>query len=165
MSDDTYHVVQRALSAISSELIDGAAKEPCWVLNPEDPGLIRSLDKLPAAAASAIAPSGGSSIAAHIDHLRYGLELLNRWSRGEDPFGSADYSASWRRSTVSNEEWTTLRQQLRAEAQTWLTVIREPRNLSEFELTGIVASVAHLAYHLGAIRQLDRTIRGPEARD
>jgi hypothetical protein len=31
------------------------------------------------------------------------------------------------------------------------------------ELNGVVASVAHLAYHLGAIRQIDRSIQGPKA--
>jgi hypothetical protein len=35
--------------------------------------------------------------------------------------------------------------------------------MSTLELNGVIASVAHLAYHLGAIRQIDRTIRGPEA--
>jgi len=29
------------------------------------------------------------------------------------------------------------------------------------ELTGMVASIAHLAYHLGAIRQIARDSRGP----
>jgi hypothetical protein len=31
------------------------------------------------------------------------------------------------------------------------------------ELNGVIASVAHLAYHLGAIRQIDRSIQGPKA--
>jgi hypothetical protein len=30
------------------------------------------------------------------------------------------------------------------------------------ELTGLLASVAHLAYHLGAIRQIDKATRGPK---
>ena len=33
--------------------------------------------------------------------------------------------------------------------------------LDETELTGVVASIAHLAYHLGAIRQLNSSARGP----
>jgi hypothetical protein len=100
-----------------------------------------------------------------VDHLRYGLELLNRWSQGQNPFADADFSASWRRTTVSEQEWVTLREQLRAEAHRWLAAVQQPRDLSDFELTGVIASVAHLAYHLGAIRQVDRSIRGPSARD
>jgi hypothetical protein len=42
--------------------------------------------------ASAVPSGGGASIAAHVDHLRYGLELLNRWTRGEKPFADADHS-------------------------------------------------------------------------
>lgn len=35
---------RHALSTLLHELIDGSAKEACWILNPEDPGLIRSLE-------------------------------------------------------------------------------------------------------------------------
>jgi hypothetical protein len=37
--------------------------------------------------------------------------------------------------------------------------------VDEIEMNGIVASAAHLAYHLGAIRQIDRSTRGPSAND
>ena len=67
-----------ALSTVLDELIGGAAPESGWVLNPHDSGLLNSLDKLSAQEASAIPASGGASIAAHADHLRYGLQLLNR---------------------------------------------------------------------------------------
>ncbi|MCI0428237.1 MAG: DinB family protein [Nitrospiraceae bacterium] len=165
MIDPTSTAIHGALSTLLHELIDGSATDACWILNPKDPGLLRSLDKLSATAASVVPPGGGSSIAAHVDHLRYGLELLNRWSRGENPFADADYSASWRRLAVSDREWALLRDQLRAEAHKWLEAVRQPRELSDVELRGILASVAHLAYHLGAIRQIDRSTRGPLARD
>ena len=163
MTDST--ALHRALTTLLRELLDGSAPEVCWVLNPGDPGLLRSLDTLSAAAASAPAPGGGPSIAAHVEHLRYGLELMNRWSEGEDPFGDADYSASWRLLRVSDQEWAALRDRLRAEAHRWLGVVRAPRPLSDPELTGMLASVVHLAYHLGAVRQIDRSTRGPAARD
>lgn len=163
MTDST--ALHRALTTLLRELLDGSAADACWVLNPGDPGLLRSLDQLSAAAASAGTPGGGPSIAAHVDHLRYGLQLMNRWSEGEDPFADADYGASWRHPRVTDDEWATLRQQLRAEAHRWLGVVREPRPLSDPELTGMLASVVHLAYHLGAVRQIDRSIRGPAARD
>jgi DinB superfamily len=158
--------IDHALGALLSELVYGTAPPAGWVLNPEDPGLLRSLAKLTAAAASVPAPGGGPSIAAHVDHLRYGLELLNRSRRGEDdPFATADYSASWRRQVVSESEWATLCDQLRAEAQSWLDAIRRPPALGEADLAGALASAAHLAYHMGAIRQIDRATRGPSASD
>jgi hypothetical protein len=30
------------------------------------------------------------------------------------------------------------------------------------ELTGMIGSIAHLAYHLGAIRQISKDTRGPK---
>jgi hypothetical protein len=165
MNDSTRSAFTRSLSALLREILDGSDPVSCWVLNPEDPGLLRSLDGLSAAAASAVPAAGGSSVAAHVDHLRYGLELLNRWSRGENPFADADYSASWRRVTVTDAGWALLRQQLRAEARAWQEAVRHPRELTDDELNGIVGSVVHLAYHLAAIRQIDRSTRGPAARD
>jgi hypothetical protein len=75
-------------------------------LNGSDEGLLKSLDKMSATAASAVTPTG-SSIAAHVDHLR------------------------------------------------------TPRDVQEIELSGMIGSIARLAYHLGAIRQINRTLRGP----
>ena len=152
-----------ALTTLLRELVDGAV-EPCWVLNPGDAGLLRSLDRLSAAAASAPAPGGGPSIAAHVDHLRYGLALMNRWADGEqNPFATADWAASWRRGGVTDDEWAALRAGLAEAARRWLAVVRQPRPLSDVELTGMLASVVHLAYHVGAVRQVDRSIRGPSA--
>ena len=163
MSDPTS--IHGALTTLLRELLDGSAAEACWVLNRGDAGLLRSLDHLSASAASAAAPGGGPSIAAHVDHLRYGLSLMNRWSEGQDPWGDADWGASWRRLRVSDQEWAALRDQLGAEAHRWLETVGQPRSLSEPELTGMLASVVHLAYHLGAVRQIDRSTRGPVARD
>lgn len=33
------------------------------------------------------------------------------------------------------------------------------------ELNGVIASIAHLAYHVGAIRQIDLSAKGPSAND
>ena len=130
------------------------------MLNAGDAGMLRSLDNLSAAAASAPTATG-SSIAAHVDHVRYGLSLMNRWSAGENPFRSADWSASWKRTTVSEQAWDTLRRDLQAEVIRWLEALRKPREVQEIELNGMLGSIAHLAYHLGAIRQINSSLRGP----
>lgn len=156
-------LVQRALVTLLRELIDGSGSE-AWVLNKGDRGLLASLGRLSAEAASAT-PGGRSSIAAHVDHLRYGLELLNRWSRGENPFADADYAASWRRQHVAAGEWEALRANLASEARAWLDAAAHPRAWDDTTLTGALASAVHLAYHLGAIRQLDSATAGPRATD
>ena len=152
------------LTALLSELVDGAPESGGYVLNRGDGGLLRSLDRLSASAASASTP-GGATIAAHVDHLRYGLELMNRWAAGENPFRDAEWSQSWKRAEVSDAEWERLRAGLRDEAHRWLAAVGTPREVERVELNGLVGSIAHLAYHLGAIRQIDRTARGPSAND
>ena len=155
--------IARTLGTLLSELIEGASKDGGYMLNAGDEGLLRSLEKLSAVDASARTPTG-SSIAAHVDHLRYGLSLMNRWSQGENPFGSADWSASWRKTDVSDPEWRQRLSELRAEAERWLAVVRTPREVNEIEMNGMIGSVAHLAYHLGAIRQINHSVVGPVER-
>ncbi|HEY7288799.1 MAG TPA: hypothetical protein VH583_03105 [Vicinamibacterales bacterium] len=152
------------LSTVFGELVDGPPDAAAYMLNRGDAGLLRSLDKLSARDASNAVPGGGT-IAAHVDHLRYGLSLLNRWSAGENPFASADWEASWRKTSVSDAEWADLRRQLRDEAHRWLDVLRAPRDVNAMELNGIVGSIAHLGYHLGAIRQIHRGARGPSEQE
>jgi hypothetical protein len=151
-----------ALPTLFGELVDGVPGKMCFVLNRGDIGLLRSLDKLSAEAASE-STKGGATIAAHVDHLRYGLSLMNRWSSGENPWEDADWTQSWRISKVSDAEWKKLRADLGSETRRWQAALREPREMEQIELNGVIASVVHLAYHLGAIRQIDRSARGPRA--
>jgi hypothetical protein len=152
------------LPTLFAELVDGASQSEAYMLNRSDPGLLRSLDKLSATAASSITPTG-SSIAAHVDHLRYGLSLMNRWSAGESPFDDADWRTSWRRTRVTAAQWKQLRDELAAEAHRWLDTLKTPREIDQSELNSVAGSIAHLAYHVGAIRQIDLTARGPSANE
>jgi hypothetical protein len=153
-----------SLGVLFGELINGPPPHASFMLNAGDPGLLRSLDGLSASAASAPSPAGGASIAAHADHLCYGLELMLRWSDGEaNPWAGADWAASWRRVAVTDEEWAALRERLRRLAHRWHHVLQTPRELTAIERHGVVSSIPHLAYHLGAIRQIDRSLQGPKA--
>jgi hypothetical protein len=155
---------RRALTLLLAEILDGPSPRAAFVLNRGDRGLLASLDTLSAAAASA-RPRGGASIAAHVDHLRYGFHLLNRWAAGEDPWHDADYAASWRRQKVDRREWRERRRALADEARAWAAAARKPRAWDEEAWANAMSSVVHLAYHLGAIRQRASAARGPRARD
>jgi len=154
--------VTRALTRLFSELVDGAdGGTGAFILNSGDGGLLRSLDKLSATEASR-SVNGGATIAAHAQHVRYGLSLMNRWATaGGDPFADATWEAAWKTVDVDAAAWKEIRNGLREEAARWLTALGSPRDVSEMELTGMIASIAHLAYHLGAIRQIARDARGP----
>ena len=155
------------LPTLMGELVHGSPDPSArtYMLNRGDPGLLASLDRLSATAASAT-HDGGASIAAHVDHLRYGLSLLNAWISGAPvPWQDADWTASWRKNVVSDAEWRALRDALRRESSAWVEALRTPRELTEIEAGWMTGSVAHLAYHFGAIRQIDRATRGPTAED
>jgi hypothetical protein len=156
----------RVLPTLFNELIYGSPEPHArtYVLNQGDEGLLASLARLSATAASAT--HHGSSIAAHVDHLRYGLSLLNRWATGTPPpWPDMDWTVSWRKNVVSDVEWRRLRDELRREADAWVQTLRKPREANEIEVGWMAGSVAHLAYHIGAIRQIDRATRGPTAED
>ena len=152
----------RALAALLKEIVDGI--EPGgggFVLNSGDVGLLRSLEKITADEASR-STNGGATIAAHAQHVRYGLSLMNRWGReGGNPFADAKWDEAWKITAVSADEWCEIRQGLADEAASWRDVVSAPRQAREVELTGLLASVVHLAYHLGAIRQIAKETRGP----
>lgn len=159
ISDD----LSRSLPTLFRELVYGAPSSGAFVLNPGDGGLLASLDVLSSADASK-SRDDGASIAAHVDHLRYGLSLMNRWAAGEEnPFAGADWTASWKRMAVSETEWTDLRADLRAEVDRWYGALQGPREVAGIELDGVIGSVVHVAYHLGAIRQIASGARGPGA--
>ncbi|HEU4997138.1 MAG TPA: hypothetical protein VFT29_20115 [Gemmatimonadaceae bacterium] len=154
--------ISGSLTTVFSELINGAPRGGAYVLNGGDPGLLKSLDKLSAAAASATT-NGGASVAAHAEHLRYGLSLMNRWSKGENPWNDADWTASWKKTRVSDAGWKELRSQLAEESHNLLKALGKPRTVDEAELNGMIGTIVHFAYHAGAIRQIDRGARGPSA--
>ena len=88
------------LTRLFSELVDGA-NDPngAFILNSGDVGLLRSLDKISAADASR-SVDAGATIAAHAQHVRYGLSLMNRWANeGGNPFADAKWDEAWTVST------------------------------------------------------------------
>ena len=94
--------------------------------------------------------------------MRYGLSLMNQWAReGGNPFANAKWEQAWKTSLVDARAWDEIRSGLRDETHRWLEILKAPREVADVELTGMVASVAHLAYHLGAIRQINKDARGP----
>lgn len=155
------HVFQTALSKLLTEIFDGPPGSEAFVLNPGDPGLLRQLDSIDAASASARPMPGKTTIASHVDHLCYGLSLLNRWAAGEaNPFADADWETSWMRTTASEEGWRELRESLRRQAEAWKNVVATRTEWDDLSAGGALASAAHTAYHLGAIRQILAGIGG-----
>ena len=91
--------------------------------------------------------------------MLYGLSLLNRALAG-DPSGyaTADWSLAWKLETVTDAEWQQLVADLDREATAFQQSAGDSREWSEIMLTGCFGAAAHVAYHLGAVRQMLREI-------
>ena len=155
--------ISQTLAGLFSELANGTTGGfGPFILNTGDLGLLRSLDLLSAEEASQ-SSEGGATIAAHALHVGYGLSLMNRWAReGGNPFADATWDAAWKTSVVDDAAWKKIREGLRREAHDWIESLRKPRDVMSIELGGMIGSIGHFAYHLGAIRQITRRGRGPK---
>lgn len=152
-----------ALRRLFSELVNGAnSPNGGFILNKGDIGLLKSLAHIPAADASR-SVNDGATIAAHAQHVRYGLSLMNQWAtEGGNPFANAKWDEAWKISSVDAAAWQEIQDGLRDEAERWQKALSTPRDVSDIEFTGMMSSIAHLAYHVGAIRQINKDARGPK---
>ncbi|MBL7952509.1 MAG: hypothetical protein JNM62_12415 [Flavobacteriales bacterium] len=150
------------LAKLFAELTKGTPATGGFVLNSGDRGMLASLDALSATDAST-AVQGGGCIAAHTAHVSFGLSLMNRWAtEGGNPFAGARWQDAWTITAVNDAHWDQLRAALRHEVARWEEALQQPRDVQEVELSGMIGSVAHTAYHLGAIRQILAKARGPK---
>ena len=148
-------VFQRALSNMLTEIFGGPPGQEAYVLNPGDSGLLRQLDAIDAKIASTSPTHGQKSIAAHVDHLYFGLAVLNRWAAGDaNPWADADFNASWQRTIVAEDQWRALRDGLRLEVDKWQKAVAARASWDDMSAAAGLSTVAHTAYHLGAIRQI-----------
>jgi hypothetical protein len=150
------------LGTLFAELVKGPPERGgAFMLNSGDVGFLRSLDRLSAAEASQ-STNGGATIAAHAQHVRYGLSLMNQWaSEGGDPFANPKWDLAWKTSSVDEPQWQEIKTGLGAESERWLKALTSPRDVAPGDLAGMIGSIAHLAYHVGAIRQISKATRGP----
>jgi hypothetical protein len=159
--ETSHDVFKRALSKLLVEIFDGPPDAEAYMLNPGDPGLLGQLESIDASGASARPMPGKTTIAAHVDHVLYGLTLLNRWAGGEaNPWADADWNASWKRTVVTPDQWRALRDNLAKQAKTWRDAVAARSDWDDIAAAGALASLAHTAYHLGAIRQILAAING-----
>ena len=93
-TDSVFH---RTVSKLLTEIFNGPPGAEAYILNPGDGGLHRQLETISATVASQQPIPGKPSIAAHVDHVHFGLTLLTRWISGEEnPWADAD----WKLETV-----------------------------------------------------------------
>ena len=120
-------------------------------------GLLATLDGLSAGQASRDVL--GTTIAGHARHTAFHMEVIVRWERDGDR-GPFDWKGSFQPAQVGEEEWAALRERVRA-AYDGLTAFARTQAGTEANgdaTGGLTGAVAHVAYHLGGIRQLLKAV-------
>ena len=141
----------------------------CWVVDgPPASALFGTLDALAAEQAFASPAPGGRSVAAHVAHLRFALDLTHARMLGDDP--APDWASSFELPPATKDSpaargvaWDALRRELRRAYGAVLEVVQARRDNPAQDwppilLAGLAAITAHNAYHLGAIRQIVRVL-------
>lgn len=152
-----------AITALLTEAYEGPPDPTStWFIDNEpDSGIFGLLKGVSAEEASvSVDRSGepGTSIAAHVEHLRWSMALFNAELRGEEHSGK--WAESWLVSTVDEGAWDRLRAELRAEFEALRDGLRRQTQLPEENFTGVMAELMHTAFHLGMMRQMIERVRG-----
>jgi hypothetical protein len=96
---------------------------------------------------------GVNTIAAHTRHAAYYVSLLNALARGEPV--RPDWEASWSMQTPDPDEWRAIQEDLAEqyrELRGHVESGRVPNDQDQMHYT--MAQLAHIAFHLGSVRQL-----------
>jgi hypothetical protein len=112
-------------------------------------GLIGTLTPLTAGDASR--PVGRTSIAAHVHHVVWAMDATATWIRGDRK--GRDWKESWKITTVDEEAWRRLVGELHHQYDQLRQTIQSHALDGEEAFGGALGAIAHLAYHLAAVRQ------------
>jgi hypothetical protein len=138
------------LVAVLQEALEGPKEVWSYFTdNHPDAGFLGTLSGLGAMDASR--PVAGTSIAAHVAHVVFGMDVVRDWIRGDRT--PRDWSESWRVRSVDDRAWTDLLNELRRAYTDLRQAIAERGTSDAVALGAAIGGIAHIAYHLGAVRQ------------
>ena len=121
----------------------------------EDAGLLPLLSRLSAEEASK--PIDGSTIAGQVQHLTFSLHASIGLLCQDG--GRPNWAESWSVDQVDEEGWKGLVGALEAVYGRFTSAVETRAFESEMAVGIVLGNVAHLAYHLGLIRQKARQVR------
>jgi hypothetical protein len=123
-------------------------------------GLFETLGSLPAERASTAPAPGLNTVCAHAEHTRFHLAATNAFLQGEGQ--KLDWAESWKVQGVDETQWRHLQSELRREYQVLRGFAGKQQTWDEQAVGGAIGLLAHVAYHLGALRQVVRFLQAKE---
>jgi hypothetical protein len=121
-------------------------------------GVFPTLDKLSGEEVSR--QINETTIAAHTEHFKFYLDRLCEFIEGRtEPI---NWEQSWLIEEVDETEWNALRGVVRKAYENVLRTFAKVETWNGDNIGDAVAIIAHTAYHLGAIRQIMKSVRQNE---
>ncbi|HEY3330606.1 MAG TPA: DinB family protein [Capsulimonadaceae bacterium] len=142
------------VAAIFGEAFSGlaAGADGTWFVQAGE-AFFETLDRLDASQASLAVAPGVNTIAAHVIHTAYYIELAIAVFNGNELPG--DWPGSWKKQTVTEGEWAEVKATLHERVSSFLqTLDAVDLAAGPYLQADAIANAAHAAYHLGAVRQL-----------
>ncbi|MCB2211942.1 hypothetical protein KQI52_07505 [bacterium] len=143
-----------ACLTLMREAYPGGDPNHCWFTwgGPES-GVLGTTAELSAEEASTPIRDGGPTVAAIGGHIRFLLQYGNTMFRGQKP--SMNWDDSWPVRGVNENQWVQLQKDIENEYATAIQLIENFEHWdNEMVITGAFGQIAHVAYHLGAMRQM-----------
>ncbi|MEM7737405.1 MAG: DinB family protein [Deinococcota bacterium] len=139
------------LLILLTETVEGAPKLPTAYLDAKA-SFFHTFQDISAEQASTPVTSDGMTIAAHVEHSRFYMEVLLGYMNGCTD--KVDWDKSWQLKTVSADDWQTLKADFETVYQNIKIHVQNVETWGDIEVGDAMAIVVHSAYHLGAVRQM-----------
>lgn len=149
MAEISLDAVIGQLLGVLKEAFEGPQRWSYFTDQGPEGAMFGTLSALNAEQASQVV--GGTSIAAHVYHTTFGLEASAAWINGDRT--PRDWPESWRLSEVDETMWKNLLEEMQVSYEELTGAIATHASSSVEAMGGAVGAIAHVAYHLGAIRQ------------
>ncbi|MEZ5425829.1 MAG: hypothetical protein R2747_06165 [Pyrinomonadaceae bacterium] len=144
----------KALEVLLMETFESAPLAEGGVYLDREIGMFSTLEKISATDASL--SINDTSIAAHTEHARFYLDILNKYLHSKAEF--VNWNNSWRVKTVDEDEWEDLKLRLAENYREVCESVEKNENWDVNLITVALGMITHSAYHLGAIRQMIKQI-------
>jgi hypothetical protein len=140
----------RQLLSVLREAVEGQSGTWTYFIDKRpDAALLGALQAISAEEASRVL--GDTSIAAHAHHAAFAMAASAAAIEADET--AVDWKESWRVTTVEAEAWKGLVGRVGSEYQRLRRALEARAGSSDTAFGEAVGAIAHVAYHLGAIRQ------------
>jgi hypothetical protein len=119
-------------------------------------GVFSTIEKISAETASRSIGETDATVAAHLEHARHYTAALVEFMNGRTE--AVNWDESWLVKTVDETEWNLLKENVRRDYEKAIETFQSVENWDDDKVGDAMAIVVHTAYHLGAIRQIAKSI-------